>query len=57
MDGVTQAIKADVGSADYGFGLTVQTQFQPGRPIPVQIKSSTFDDSFEDDYLGERGVT
>ena len=57
MDGVTQAIKADVGSADYGFGFAVQTQFQPGRSIPVQIKSSTFDDSFEDDYLGEREVT
>ena len=57
MDGVTQVIKADVGSTDYGFGLAVQTQFQPGRSIPVQIKSSTFDDSFEDDYLGEREVT
>ena len=56
MDGVTQAIKADVGSADYGFGLAVQTQFQPGRSIPVQIKSSTLNDSFEDNYLGEREV-
>ena len=24
--------------------------------IPVQIKSSTFNDSFEDNYLGEREV-
>ena len=56
MDGVTQPIKAGIGSADYEFGFAVQTQFQPGRSIPVQIKSSTFNDSFEDNYLGEREV-
>ena len=56
MDGITQPIKAGIGSADYEFGFAVQTQFQPGRSIPVQIKSSIVDDSFEDNYLGEREV-